>query len=75
VAEGRLAILGLWRKPARLLIVRSGNPLSFGETAGGYYFASLPEGLPGRPVPIRDRYAGTLKILGEHLSHDAYEIT
>ena len=50
---GRLAILGLWRKPARLLVVRSGNPLSFGETAGGFYFASLPEGLPGRVMRSR----------------------
>ena len=32
VAEGRLAMLGVWRNPARLLIVRNGNPLCFGET-------------------------------------------
>ena len=37
-----------------------GNPLSFGETTGGYYFASLPEGLPGRVVSITDQYVGVL---------------
>ena len=32
----------------------------FGETSGGFYFASLPEGLPGQVAPIKDRYAGVL---------------
>ncbi len=75
VAEGgRLAILGLWRKPARLLIVRSGNPLAFGETAGGFYFASLPEGLPGKVMSLTDRYAGVLTYRDGELQHDAYSI-
>ena len=44
---GKLAILGVWRKPARLLIVRRGNPLCMGETKDGCYFGSLPGALPG----------------------------
>ena len=59
-AEGRLAILGLWRNPARLLIVRNGNPLCFGETNGGFYFGSLPDELPGEVMSITDHYAGVL---------------
>jgi len=74
LSEGRLAMLGVWRRPARLLIVRSGNPLSFGETAGGFYFASLPEELPGRVTEIKDHYAGVLVIDGKKLLHDAYSI-
>ena len=74
VAEGRLTMLGLWRNPARLLIVRSGNPLSFGETAGGFYFASLPEELPGRVMSLTDRYAGVLAYRDGELQHDAYSI-
>ena len=74
VTEGRLTMLGLWRNPARLLIVRSGNPLSFGETAGGYYFASLPVELPGKVVSLTDRYAGVLTLGDDGLRHDAFAI-
>jgi len=74
VAEGRLAILGLWRNPTRLLIVRSGNPLCFGETNGGFYFASLPRELPGAVAAIRERYAGVLTYAGDELRHEAYSI-
>ncbi len=73
-ADGRLVMLGLWRRPARLLIVRSGNPLSFGETAGGYYFASLPGELPGGVTPIKDRYVGVLTLGDDGLQHDAFTI-
>ena len=51
---GDLALLGLWRKPARLLVARRGRPLHFGEGRTGFYFASLPEGLPGRVQAITD---------------------
>jgi glucosamine 6-phosphate synthetase-like amidotransferase/phosphosugar isomerase protein len=74
MTEGRLAILGLWRKPARLLIVRSGNPLSFGETNSGFYFASLPEELPGRVRSITDHYAGVLIYQDGELQHEAFSI-
>jgi glucosamine 6-phosphate synthetase-like amidotransferase/phosphosugar isomerase protein len=74
VAEGRLAVLGLWRNPARLLIVRSGNPLCFGETNGGFYFGSLPVELPGKVVSLTDRYAGVLTYRDGELQHDAYSI-
>jgi glucosamine--fructose-6-phosphate aminotransferase (isomerizing) len=55
VAEGRLAILGVWRNPARLVIVRNGNPLWFGETRDGLYFGSLPGELPGHTQAIAER--------------------
>ena len=73
-AEGRLAVLGLWRNPARLLVVRNGNPLCFGETPGGFYFASLPGELPGRVFSITDQYAGILVYQDRQLRHDAYSI-
>ena len=73
-AEGRLAILGVWRNPARLLIVRNGNPLCFGETDGGFYFGSLPDELPGKVISITDRYAGVLTYDGGELRHEAYSI-
>jgi glucosamine 6-phosphate synthetase-like amidotransferase/phosphosugar isomerase protein len=74
VAVGRLAMLGVWRNPARLLIVRHGNPLCFGETKGGFYFASLPEELPGKVIPIKDRYAGVLSFEHGGLQHTAWSI-
>ena len=74
LTDGPLVILGLWRRPTRLLVVRRGNPLCFGETKGGYYFASLPEDLPGKVLPIRDRYVGVLTLGDDGLRHDAYPI-
>jgi glucosamine 6-phosphate synthetase-like amidotransferase/phosphosugar isomerase protein len=73
-AEGRLAILGIWRDPARLLIVRNGNPLCFGETDGGYYFGSLPVGLPGLVTSISDQYAGVLTYEDGELRHESFSI-
>jgi len=74
VAEGNLAVLGLWRNPTRLLIVRNGNPLCFGETDEGYYFASLPRELPGAVFTLRERYAGLLTCEGGKLRHEAFSI-
>jgi glucosamine 6-phosphate synthetase-like amidotransferase/phosphosugar isomerase protein len=74
VAEGPLAVLGLWRNPARLLVVRSGNPLCFGETDGGFYFGSLPEELPGQVTSIKDHYAGVLTYNEDDLWHQAFAI-
>ena len=74
VVEGPLAMLGLWRKPARLLIVRRGNPLCFGETDGGYYFASLPGQLPGEATAIHDDYAGVLVYREGEMQHEAFAI-
>ena len=59
-SDGPLAILGIWRNPARLLVVRRGKPLHFGQTKHGFYFASLPEGLPGRGQAVVDHYTGML---------------
>jgi hypothetical protein len=67
-------MLGLWRKPARLLVVRNGNPLSFAETTGGFYFGSLPGELPGRVLSITDEYAGVLTYTEDGLRHEAFSI-
>jgi glucosamine--fructose-6-phosphate aminotransferase (isomerizing) len=56
-AEGPLAIMGLWAKPARLLLVRRGNQLWIGETRRGAYLGSLPGELPAQPEPIPDGIA------------------
>jgi glucosamine--fructose-6-phosphate aminotransferase (isomerizing) len=74
LAVGPLAMLGLWRRPTRLLLVKNGNPLFCAGTSHGLYFASQPTGLPGTPTTIRERYAGTLTLDAGRLLHDAYEI-
>lgn len=56
-AEGPLAVMGLWAKPARLLIVRRGNPLWVGPVRSAAYFGSLPGELPGLPEPIPEGVA------------------
>ncbi|GAB6184589.1 class II glutamine amidotransferase [Thermopirellula anaerolimosa] len=73
-AEGPLALLGLWRKPVRLVVVRRGNPLCFSETPGGFYFASLPAGLPGRVFSVADEYAGVLRLERGSVRHHRLSI-
>lgn len=62
-ALGDLAMLAVWRKPARLLVARRGRPLHYGQGRDGYYFGSLPDGLPGRAQGVTDR---TSRVLGYH---------
>jgi glucosamine 6-phosphate synthetase-like amidotransferase/phosphosugar isomerase protein len=62
--EGRMTVLGLWTNPGRLLVCRYDNPLAFGETDDGIYFASLPDALPGRPVWVQNNYSGVLSLEG-----------
>lgn len=72
-AEGPLALLGLWRSPVRLLVVRRGNPLCYGETLGGFYFASLPAGLPGKVSSLGDGHIGVLQREGV-VKHQAISV-
>jgi glucosamine 6-phosphate synthetase-like amidotransferase/phosphosugar isomerase protein len=73
-STGELALLGIWRNPARLLVVRGGKPLHFAETARGFYFASLPMGLPGNVLPVTDDYAGVLRFERGRLQLEAESI-
>jgi glucosamine--fructose-6-phosphate aminotransferase (isomerizing) len=73
MATGPLAILGIWRNPMRLVIVRNGNPLCFGETEDGFYFGSLPGELPGQAASLVDRYAGVLTFTGDDLLVEGFE--
>jgi glucosamine 6-phosphate synthetase-like amidotransferase/phosphosugar isomerase protein len=52
--EGDLAMLGVWRAPARILLTRRGRPLCFGQGRDGFYFGSLPDGLPGKAKSVPD---------------------
>lgn len=74
-ANGNLAVLGVWRNPARLLVVRDTRPLHFGEADRGFYFGSLPEGLPGGPKSLPDGYAGILTFDGRELELNAGPIS
>lgn len=50
-----LVMLGLWNRPARLVLARAGNPLSIGKCKNGrFYFASLPDKLPGEVSAVED---------------------
>lgn len=74
VSAGHLALLGIWRNPSRLLVVRGGKPLHFGESTRGFYFASLPDGLPGNVLPVTDHYAGVLRFERGRLQLEAESI-
>ena len=52
--QGDLAMLGVWRSPARILLTRRGRPLHFGQGRDGFYFGSLPDGLPGKAKSVAD---------------------
>ena len=75
-AQGDFAVLGMWRRPARLLVGRRGRPLHFGQAREGYYFASLPQGLPGRVQAVADRTARVLTYTdgGLHLQRAAIRL-
>ena len=73
-AMGELALLGIWRKPARLLVSRRGRPLHFGQTNAGFYFASLPEGLPGQAKQVIDRSTRVLVYDGTGLQLESKPI-
>jgi glucosamine--fructose-6-phosphate aminotransferase (isomerizing) len=80
--EGDLALLGIWRMPARILVCRRGRPLHFGHGRDGYYFASLPEGLPGEVKSVADHSTrvlayehGELRLDGEPIRLAADGIT
>ena len=73
-ADGELAILGLWRRPDRLLIVRNGKPLSYAGTREGYYFASLDRELPGRPRHVPDQQVSVATFASGRLSEVSYPI-
>jgi glucosamine 6-phosphate synthetase-like amidotransferase/phosphosugar isomerase protein len=75
-AAGNLAVLGLWRKPARLLVVRHGRPIHVGATGRGCYLASLAEGLPGdRVKAVPDHTARVLAFDGGlHLDGKAIDL-
>ena len=47
--------------------MRDTRPLHFGEANRGFYFGSLPEGLPGDVRSLPDRYAGVLTFDGGEL--------
>lgn len=50
-----LVMLGLWNRPGRMVVARAGNPLSIGRCKEGrYYFASLPDKLPGAVSDVPD---------------------
>ena len=47
-------LLGLWSKPARMIAVRSGNPLMMGTAETGIYLGSLRQGLPADAKEVAD---------------------
>jgi len=72
---GDQAILGVWRNPARLLIVRRGRPLCFGYDPDGCYLASLPEGLPGKVHGVADGSTCVMAYRNGQLVQDGQQIT
>jgi glucosamine 6-phosphate synthetase-like amidotransferase/phosphosugar isomerase protein len=56
IAPQAVVLMGLWARPGRLVAVKRGNPLHVGMVGNGkrYYLGSLPDGLPGEVLRIRD---------------------
>lgn len=60
-----LVTMGLWARPARLLVARNGNPLHVGWSDRGLYFGSLMGGLPcnGRkPMVFNNGQAAMFRV-------------
>jgi predicted glutamine amidotransferase len=50
----RLTVMALYNRPARLVVARRGNPLSWWKSTEGFYFASMGNGFPHRGREFRD---------------------
>lgn len=56
--SGPLVLCGLWARPNRLILVRSGKPLAISRHDGGrFYFASSEHALAGSPEIVPDNTA------------------
>ena len=73
MAQGNLAMLGIWTNPLRLLFVRHGNPMHWSQTERGFYFASLAPELPGTVRQVPDGYVGVLEKNGLGLELDYHD--
>ena len=60
-AVGKLAVLGVWANPGRMILVRNGNPLYFGQNEDGFYFGSFPVAIPGAKL-LRNAHACQLRL-------------
>lgn len=65
--DGTMAVMGIWANPVRLLVMRSGRPLHFGEDSRGFYFASLAGSLPGKVHMLRDERTLAFNSTGGYL--------
>ena len=74
MADGPLAMLGLWRGPNRLVIIRRGNPLHFGMTGDGFYFGSLSGELPGNVFRATDENISVLTLGKDQLQLQSRKI-
>ncbi len=60
--EGPAVVLGLWNRPAKMIVARRGKPLHLdGDENGNVYFASLPERLTD-PSRVLDNTARVLSV-------------
>jgi glucosamine 6-phosphate synthetase-like amidotransferase/phosphosugar isomerase protein len=72
--EGPAVVMGLWARPARMLVVRRGKPLHVEyDRAGNVYFASLPCAL-NDPDRVRDNTARLFSFSGGTLYQTILEI-
>ena len=72
--EGPAVVVGLWARPARMLVVRRGKPLHVEyDSSGNVYFASLPCAL-NDPDRLRDNTARLFLFSGWTLYHTIQEI-
>jgi glutamine---fructose-6-phosphate transaminase (isomerizing) len=68
-ADGGLTMMGLWARPATLIVARRGNPLTISDTVDGLYLASLENGLPGKTATIRDDTIRVYRHEGQGVIH------
>jgi len=53
LVDGALTVRVCGETPTRLLVVRRGNPLAFGERRAGSILPACRKDLPGKVIPIR----------------------
>lgn len=68
-AYSSTAVLAVWKRPARLVAVKRGNPLHTAAAEEGVYLASLSAGLPGTARPVADDRAVVFNLNPEGEVH------
>jgi len=70
LVHGSMAVMAIWANPVRLVFVRNGRPLAFGDMQHGAYFSSIHEAVPDARNRIVNGAIGMVTYQDGHFRFD-----